>query len=87
MSRVLVMSDDVSVLSAALGLHDPAEVWWYADFHREGEGIRHGLLVGRVIPKHLVSADELLDQDWSKVRKAMPRSFTPSSEGGLDESE
>lgn len=85
--RVLVMSDDIGVLSASLGLHDPSEVWWYTSFNREKEGMNHGLLRGRIVPQHLVSEDEVIDMNWDKVRKAMPRSFTPSNEGGDDESE
>jgi len=86
--RVLVVNDDIGVLSAALGLHDPSEVWWYASFSREKEGMDHGLLRGRVIAKHLIGAEDIAEMGgWDKVRKAMPRSFTPSTEGGTDESE
>ena len=85
--RVLVVNEDIAVLSAALGLHDPAEVWWYTSFSREKEGMRHGLLRGRIIPKHRVGDEEVLDLGWDKVRKAMPRSMAPSKEGAADESE
>jgi len=84
--RVLVMSDDIGVLSASLGLHDPSEVWWYTSFNREKEGMNHGLLRGRVIAKNIVGK-EVADMGWDKVRKAMPRSLAPSNEGGADESE
>tara|TARA_R100000008_G_scaffold980_2_gene838 strand:+ start:18654 stop:18911 length:258 start_codon:yes stop_codon:yes gene_type:complete len=84
--RILVDSEDIAVLSAALGIHDPEEVWWYTSFTREKEGINHGLLRGRVIPKHQVG-EEVFDMGWDKVRKAMPRSMKPSNEGGSDESE
>ena len=84
--RVLVMSDDIGVLSASLGLHDPSEVWWYTSFNREKEGMNHGLLRGRVIAKNIVGK-EVADMGWDKVRKAMPRSLAPSNEGGTDESE
>ena len=84
--RVLVMSEDIGVLSAALGLHDPSEVWWYTSFNREKEGMEQGLLRGRIVPSHLIG-EEVAEQGWDKVRKAMPRSFTPSTEGGIDESE
>ena len=85
--RVWVMSDDIGVLSASLGLHDPSEVWWDTSFNREKEGMNHGLLRGRIVPQHLVSEDEVIDMNWDKVRKAMTRSFTPSNEAGDDESE
>tara|TARA_R100000995_G_scaffold35555_1_gene16235 strand:- start:10751 stop:11008 length:258 start_codon:yes stop_codon:yes gene_type:complete len=84
--RVLVLTEDIGVLAAAIGQHGPESVWWYANFSRASEGEEHGLVRGNLIASHVASKEDIV-AGFDKVMKAMPRSFTPSKEGGADESE
>ena len=84
--RVLVLTEDIGVLAVAIGQHGPENVWWCANFSRALEGEEHGLERGRLIPSHGVDK-KALSSSFDKVMKAMPRTFSPSKEGGADESE
>jgi len=75
--RVLVATDDIEVLAAALGQHSPEEVFWWANEADRKAGYRLGLVKGHIVANTTLTRDEAIDLGWDKVMKALPRSFTP----------
>ena len=78
--KVLVATDDIEVLAAALGQHTAEEGWWWANEADRKKGYKLGLLKGSIIPNTTFTREEAINLGWDKVMKALPRSFTPKEE-------
>tara|TARA_R110000851_G_scaffold220399_6_gene373161 strand:- start:436 stop:684 length:249 start_codon:yes stop_codon:yes gene_type:complete len=75
--KVLVATDNIEVLAAALGQHSPEEIWWWANEADRRKGYALGLLKSRIIANTSFSREKAIDLGWDKVMKALPHSFTP----------
>lgn len=74
--KILVASQDIEVLAAALGQHPAEHIWWWSQESRRKEGYALGMLRYRIV--EAATREEAIDfMEWDKVMKALPRSFTP----------
>ena len=74
--KILVASQDIEVLAAALGQHPAEHIWWWSQESRRKEGYALGMLRYRIIETP-TREEAINSMEWDKVMKALPRSFTP----------